>query len=156
MTFREKLQKEHPEIENVNEADFCVGCPFEYGYESVENINEICSAMSCVNCWGREIPESDKSSANEVVMQNENSSEQHKLEYSSEMVPPKALLLVSHICWEDANIEYNYRKISAKEHIGYTITHLLAWLAENEDNERLAYACLHALFALELEIEKQG
>lgn len=155
MTFREKLQKEHPEIKNVNKADFCVGCPFDYGYESVDEIDKICGTMSCEACWSREVPESSELSANSAQTQEENSGKQHKLEYSSEMLPPKALLAVSHICWEDANIEYNYRKISAKEHIGYTITHLLAWLAESEDNEHLAYACLHVLFALELEIEKQ-
>ena len=48
MTFREKLQKERPEI-----AEKYFGCPKHLGYE-YENKN--CHQMYCFDCWSREIP----------------------------------------------------------------------------------------------------
>ncbi|RHP80482.1 hypothetical protein [Blautia sp. OF01-4LB] len=55
MTFRERLQKEHPRC--INE-DFggCDGCPYEYGYEKKKE--EICkvSDEECRKCWDRVIP----------------------------------------------------------------------------------------------------
>lgn len=159
MTFRERLQKEHPD--KINDVYFggCSGCPSDYGYEKLHDEGNYCKKKDCWECWEREISESSGLSANEPVTQNENGGKQHKREYSSEMLPPKALLAVSHVRWEAANIhgydEYNYKKIPAKEHVGRAITHLLAWLAGNEDNEHLSHACCRALFALELELEQK-
>ncbi len=48
MTFKEKLQKERPEI-----AEKYFGCPKHLDYE-MENI--YCLHMSCIECWNREIP----------------------------------------------------------------------------------------------------
>lgn len=159
MTFKERFQKDHPEMsENIAEA-ILYNCPYEYGYES----GMVCGtgdSKSCPMCWDREMPESSGLSANEPVTQNESGGKQHKREYSSEMLPPKALLAVSHVRWEAANIhgydEYNYKKIPAKEHVGRAITHLLAWLAGNESNEHLAHSACRVLFALEMELEQKG
>lgn len=53
MTFKEKFEKEHPELLN----DYCYnnihGCPSEYGYSEDE---KSCPASNCVDCWNREIP----------------------------------------------------------------------------------------------------
>lgn len=159
MTFRERLQKEHPEAKNTYKNGYCDGCHCDYGYEPEEVTDAICSTMSCRSCWDRKIPESSGLSANEPMTQNENGGKQHKREYSSEMLPPKALLAVSHVRWEATNIygydEFNYKKIPAKEHVGRAITHLLAWLAGNEDNEHLAHSATRVLFALEMEIEQK-
>lgn len=157
MTFRERLHKDHPELDNGNiKRAVDSYCPFELGYEDKRDCG---GKRACPECWDREMPESNGLSANEPVAQNENGGKQHKREYSSEMLPPKALLAVSHVRWEAANIhgydEYNYKKIPAKEHVGRAITHLLAWLAGNEDNEHLAHSATRVLFALEMEIEQK-
>lgn len=58
MTYRERLQKEHPE--NVDEVYIggCKGCPCDYGYEANR---EKCMMRlsSCAACWDREIPGSE-------------------------------------------------------------------------------------------------
>lgn len=49
MTFKEKLQIEHPEC--VNEEGYCEDCPEDYGYETCKE----CEA-ACEECWDRVIP----------------------------------------------------------------------------------------------------
>lgn len=159
MTFRERVLKEHPGALNDRFFGGVYGCPCSYGYEELKSCMDYDKPEFCRKCWDREMPESSGLSSNEPMTQNENGGKQHKREYSSEMLPPKALLAVSHVRWEAANIhgydEYNYKKIPAKEHVGRAITHLLAWLAGDESNEHLSHACCRALFALEMELEQK-
>ena len=56
MTYREKLQKEHPGCINEYSLGGCDGCPYEYEYEKKKE--EICevSDEKCRKCWDREIP----------------------------------------------------------------------------------------------------
>lgn len=60
MTFRERLQKGHPEnirpsCLGVSVFGGCDGCPKDYGYEDEFPPN--CDGMSCWACWDRVIPE---------------------------------------------------------------------------------------------------
>lgn len=55
MTFKERLEMEHPEYINYSCGGGCWGCPYEYGYEEPRD----CS-LDCTECWNREIPEENK------------------------------------------------------------------------------------------------
>lgn len=56
MTFREKLQKEHPERVIKCCIGGCARCPSDYGYEKKkEEICVICEEK-CRKCWDRVIP----------------------------------------------------------------------------------------------------
>lgn len=55
MTFKEKLQKEHPEFVGPMWISGCHKCPFNYGYEPKDR--KPCDRMDCYECWNREIPE---------------------------------------------------------------------------------------------------
>lgn len=59
MTFREKLAQEHSGRVGEKYAGGCLGCPYDYGYESFKNSKQVCRDIptSCEACWNREIPE---------------------------------------------------------------------------------------------------
>ena len=61
MTFIEKLEQEHPDriVLTGNSEKFANLCPSYYRYEDDES--RLCrhQGMSCVECWNREIPESN-------------------------------------------------------------------------------------------------
>lgn len=56
MTYRDKLQREHPERINEDCLGGCDRCPHDYGYEKKKE--EICevSDEECRKCWDRVIP----------------------------------------------------------------------------------------------------
>ena len=66
MTYREKLQQEHPECVSDNYAGGCKGCPSSYEYGPEDSLSgETCIAWQksvearkylCRQCWDREIP----------------------------------------------------------------------------------------------------
>lgn len=60
MTFKEKLQKEHPEFVSAKYFGGCACCPHTYGYESEDNKPCGTRKISCRECWNREIPEPKK------------------------------------------------------------------------------------------------
>lgn len=49
MTFRDKLQQDHPEYDEAERF-----CPRQFGYEAGEPCK--CSDLTCGKCWDREIP----------------------------------------------------------------------------------------------------
>lgn len=53
MTFREKLQQEHPALVGPQFVAGCAHCPAYYGYE--ENCVCFDSDIICTECWDREI-----------------------------------------------------------------------------------------------------
>lgn len=58
MTYREKLQQEHPETVSNRYWGGCRSCPDSYGYEDYSECDE--SGRNCEACWDREIPEKGK------------------------------------------------------------------------------------------------
>lgn len=57
MTFREKLQQEHPERIRETVAGGCMGCPCDYQYEDAISCDR---HASCEMCWDREIPDNEQ------------------------------------------------------------------------------------------------
>lgn len=60
MTFREKLQMEHPECVSTIYYGECKGCPYHYGYEKASESYCKANVVKCKHCWSREIPETEK------------------------------------------------------------------------------------------------
>lgn len=67
MKFREKLAMEHPECVDDLCDGGCCGCPYDYGYETIEESCEEGSPITCRQCWDREIPGTEKQETNEMV-----------------------------------------------------------------------------------------
>lgn len=65
MTYRELLQKEHPENVDEEYVGGCFKCPSSYGYEADNANGQPClkhvwqSDVICAACWNREIPGSE-------------------------------------------------------------------------------------------------
>lgn len=57
MTYRERLQQEHPECVDECYLGGCRHCPDTYGYEQMGTCPYIPDNSSCKKCWNREIPE---------------------------------------------------------------------------------------------------
>jgi hypothetical protein len=76
MTFKERLQKEHPEKIDRTRYGGCWGCPYDYDYERRDDrpcaSNEWCRKFisnnrRCSACWNREIPETEPAKPNSNV-----------------------------------------------------------------------------------------
>ena len=52
MTFKEKLEQEHPEKVDEGFCGGCKDCPCDYHYEKKWD----CKGISCKECWNRETP----------------------------------------------------------------------------------------------------
>lgn len=85
---------------------------------------------------------------------NEAGGKQSALPYRCDLLPAKAVLAVSAVLCKGA-IKYdpnNWRKISRDEHINHAMTHILALLAGDTQDDHLDHAACRLLMALEMEI----
>ena len=60
MTFREKLQIDHPDAISTLYMGGCRGCPYDYNYcapDCIANGSGGATERICAACWDREIPE---------------------------------------------------------------------------------------------------
>lgn len=71
MTFKEKLEKEHPDV-NIEMA-IAGNCPCDYGYERYTPRCPMNMEQSCFDCWEREIPEVDDATMEAVIKDLKNS-----------------------------------------------------------------------------------
>lgn len=71
MTFREKLEKEYPDM-NI-EVIIANNCPCDYAYERETPCCPIDIGQDCSDCWNREIPEVDDATMEAVVKDLKNS-----------------------------------------------------------------------------------
>ena len=80
MTFLEKFQKEHPELEikswrdipQTYFGDATEGkCPMNIGYESKYEGSEACGGITCDGCWNRQVPETEVNPAEVIEASND-------------------------------------------------------------------------------------
>lgn len=66
MTFKERLSLEHLNRVDNKYVGGCAGCPKTYGYEAQLECN-FESPNACRECWNREIPESEFTTADDYI-----------------------------------------------------------------------------------------
>jgi hypothetical protein len=85
---------------------------------------------------------------------NEHSGRQSSLPYRCDLLPPRALLHEAEILARGA-AKYgvdNWRKIGVREHVNHALTHLLAMLAGDGQDDHLGHATCRCLMALEMQL----
>lgn len=94
MTFLEKFQKEHPELNIKDWRDIpdsyfsdTAKCPKDLGYETLAEGISACDKYWCDECWDREIPNTEPSSETKTETKTEPKTEpSHSDSPSSENV----------------------------------------------------------------------
>ena len=71
MTYKERLQIEHPECIDEKEEDGCKGCPEDYGYcgKYSDDGRKMCDDwydLECDQCWNEEIDEEKENMLKEL------------------------------------------------------------------------------------------
>lgn len=80
--------------------------------------------------------------------------------YAFHMLPPNAVFATAQVAKQGAE-KYgetpwnrNYKRISPEEHVNHAVQHLFAYLAGDESDDHLSHAILRAMFAYEVDHER--
>lgn len=93
-------------------------------------------------------------SPNAPTTTNESGGKQSHLPCRADLFPPRAFLAVSEVLHHGAE-KYgasNWRKIPTSDHLNHALTHVMAWLADDQSDDHLAHAACRILFALDQEL----
>ena len=91
---------------------------------------------------------------------NENGGRQSATPYAFHFLPPHALFAAAEVAKYGAEkygeplLNRNYKKIPPEEHVNHAIQHLFAYLAGDESDDHLSHAILRAMFAYEVDHER--
>ena len=80
--------------------------------------------------------------------------------YAFHMLPPNAVFATAQVAKQGAE-KYgetpwnrNYKRISPEDHVNHAVQHLFAYLAGDESDDHLSHAILRAMFAYEVDHER--
>ena len=89
----------------------------------------------------------------QTLIDSNTGAKQSKIPYRFDLLPPLALASVAQVL-ERGALKYgddNWLPIPVRQHLNHAIMHVLAWMAEDEQEDHLAHAATRILMALERE-----
>lgn len=90
------------------------------------------------------------------VTKNERGGLQSGIPYACHLLPARAVLSVSAVLELGAR-KYrrdNWRNITAEEHVNHALTHALAWIAGDTQDDHMSHFACRALMALEMYMDE--
>ncbi len=91
---------------------------------------------------------------------NERGGRQSATPYAFHLLPPNAIFAAAEVAkygaekYGETQLDRNYKKIPAEEHVNHAVQHLYAYLAGDTGDDHLAHAILRAMFAFEVDHEQ--
>ena len=91
---------------------------------------------------------------------NEQGGRQSATPYAFHFLPPHAVFAAAEVAkygaekYGETLLDRNYKKIATEEHVNHAIQHLFAYLAGDESDDHLSHAILRAMFAYEVDHER--
>lgn len=92
------------------------------------------------------------------VVENEVGAKQSGSPYRCDLFPPQAMLAVAKVLKEGADKygDENWRGIPIRDHLSHAMTHMLAYLAGDSQDDHLGHAACRMLMALDLKKVEEG
>lgn len=94
---------------------------------------------------------------NTSVITNGDGGKQSYLPYRCDLLPPKAIMRVSHILFNGAIRygEWNWLKISKDDHYNHAMAHLFAHASHDEQDDHIGHAATRLLMMMELQGDRR-